>query len=262
MGHTRLGDLPRTRKWAQVVALIGGGAGVAQLANATITAAERGMNFAAKDSGVVEAIWLLMQLPLAAKSRDFVGALRKTGLAVSDSPTLMEIVGAASDAIDARLSNNKRRTDLGEIAQMAASETLSRYVGSRIEGGLFGQSTADVQHTLASLATVKQCALLGKHFFARMTSRCLGYYLSRAMAYHTGERQRFATLAQHAEFGRALETHCHQAAVIVERFFGEWVSKTNWERSGISRQDATRFAHVAMGKLVAELKAGARSDAQ
>jgi len=261
MGHTRLGDLPRTRKWAQVVALIGGGAGAAQLANATITAAERGMNFAAKDSGLVETIWLLTQLPLAAKSRDFVGALRKAGLAISDSPSLMEIVGAASDAIDLRLPNNKRRTDLGEIAQMAASETLSKYVGSRVQGGLFGPSTGDVQQTLASLATVKQFSTFGKYFFARMTNRCLSYYLSRAMAFHVGEGQRFATLAQHADFSRALETHCHQAAVIVEKFFGEWVSKTNWEKGGISRQDAARFAHVAMGKLVAELKAGARSDA-
>ena len=43
MGHMRLGDLPRTRKWQQVVGLIEGGAGTAQLANATISAAERGL---------------------------------------------------------------------------------------------------------------------------------------------------------------------------------------------------------------------------
>jgi len=43
MGHIRLGELPRTRKWAQVVGLIEGGAGSAQVANATITAAERGL---------------------------------------------------------------------------------------------------------------------------------------------------------------------------------------------------------------------------
>ena len=40
MGHIRLGDLPRTRKWQQVVALLEVGAGAAQLANATISAAE------------------------------------------------------------------------------------------------------------------------------------------------------------------------------------------------------------------------------
>jgi alkaline phosphatase len=44
MGHIRLGDLPRTRKWQEVVAFIEGGAGTAQVANARIFAAEnRGM---------------------------------------------------------------------------------------------------------------------------------------------------------------------------------------------------------------------------
>ena len=38
MGHIRLGNLPRTRKWQEVVGLIEGGAGTAQIANATITA--------------------------------------------------------------------------------------------------------------------------------------------------------------------------------------------------------------------------------
>lgn len=41
MGHTRLGELPRTRKWQQVVALIEGGAGTWQVANATMAAARR-----------------------------------------------------------------------------------------------------------------------------------------------------------------------------------------------------------------------------
>ena len=132
MGHLRLGDLPRTRKWAQVVALIGGGAGTAQLANATISAAERGLLFAAEDAGLVETIWLFTQLPLAARSKDFPNALRQAGLEVSDAPSLMEIVGAFSDAIDSRLAR-RGRTDLGEMAQMAAAETISEVIGSRTQ---------------------------------------------------------------------------------------------------------------------------------
>ena len=196
MGHTRLGELPRTRKWVQIVALIEGGADAAQLSNATITAAERGMKLAANDRGLVETIWLLTQLPLAAKTKDFVGALREAELNVSRSPGLMEIVGAVSDLIDSRLRNNRDRTDLGEIAQMAATETISKYVGSRVAGGLFGPSSDDVQRAFASLATVKQFSSFARHFFARMTNRCLSYYLSRAMAYHVGEGKRFSTLAQ------------------------------------------------------------------
>ena len=55
MGHIRLGNLPKTRKWQQVVDLIEGGAGTAQVANATITAAERGLKLAALRKPAAEA---------------------------------------------------------------------------------------------------------------------------------------------------------------------------------------------------------------
>lgn len=261
MGHLRLGELPRTRKWQQVVALIEGGAGTAQLANATISAAEKGLNLAAEDKGLVETIWLLTQLPLAARAQDFAQALRDSGLQVSDAPTLMEVVGAVSDAIDARLSNNGGRTDLGEMAQMAAAETITREIGSRMPT-LFQPTAEDVQLAFSKLATNKQFSGFAREFFGRLTNKCLDYFLSRAMAYHVGEGRRFATLAEQGEFSKALSQHCIEASKIVEVFSGGWFSKTNWEKGGISREDAAKFAHVAMQKLLAELKEGARSDAE
>jgi hypothetical protein len=264
MGHTRLGDIPRTRKWQEVVGLLACGAGTAQVANATIAAAERGLNLAAEDKALVETVWLLTQLPLAARAKglkEFVGALRQAGLQVSDEPGVMEVVGAFSDAIDARVSNNGGRTDLGEMAQMAASETIANVLGTRTQS-LFGTHAQDVQKALAGLATNKQFSQFSRQFFARITNRCLDYFLSRAVSHHLGEGKRFATLAQHAEFTKALEVHCREASKIVEEFSGGWLSKTNFEKGGISRDDASGFAHVAMHKLMDELKAGARPDAK
>ena len=40
MGHIRLGQLPRSRKWRDVVELVAAGADVAQVASATINAAD------------------------------------------------------------------------------------------------------------------------------------------------------------------------------------------------------------------------------
>ena len=82
MGHVRLGSLPRTRKWDQVVGLIAGGAGTAQVANATISAAEKVLENGAKDKGLVETLWTLMQLPFAARSEDFQAAMRERGVSL------------------------------------------------------------------------------------------------------------------------------------------------------------------------------------
>ena len=53
-----------------------------------------------------------------------------------------------------------------------------------------------------------------------------------------------------------------ESATIVEDFAGGWFSKTNWERGGITRKEATGFAHVAMRKIADELKQGARPDGE
>ncbi len=261
MGHLRLGELPRTRKWQQVVGLIEGGAGTAQIANATISAAEKGLNLAGNDEGLVETIYLLTQLPRAARSDDFAGALREAGLDVGNSPTLLEVVGAFSDAVDHRLARNGGRTDLGEMAQMAAAETLNRVIGERTQS-LFGTTAEDVQRELGRLATNRQFSIFSREFFGRLTERCLDYFLSRALTHHVGEDKRFATLNQQSEFTSALGVHCNEASKIVEEFAGGWFSKTNWEKGGITRKEATGFAHVAMKKITAELKQGARSDAE
>ncbi|OGQ96504.1 MAG: hypothetical protein A2521_09475 [Deltaproteobacteria bacterium RIFOXYD12_FULL_57_12] len=256
MGHIRLGNLPRTRKWQQVVALIEGGAGTAQIATATTTAAEQGFKLAAEDKGLVETVWLLTQLPLAARNDNFGQALRNAGLDVSDTPGLMEVVGAFSDAIDRKLANNGGRTDLGEMAQMAASETMSKIIGSRIQN-LFGTTSDDIKNAFSKLATNKQFSMFAREFFARLTNKCLDYFVSKAVSQHVGEGKRFRTLAQQSEFTRALGIHSREASKIVEEFSGGWFSKTNWENEGISRKDAAGFTHVAMKKIVSELKEGA-----
>jgi hypothetical protein len=259
MGHIRLGNLPRTRKWQQVIALIEGGAGTAQIANATITAAENCFKMVAEDKGLVETIWILTQLPLVAKSDNFGQALQSIGLDVSNSPSLMEVVGAFSDAIDKKLKNNGGRTDLGEMAQMAASETMAQIIGSRAQS-LFGTTSDDVKDAFSKLATNRQFSIFAREFFARLTNKCLDYFVSKAVSHHVGEGRRFRTLAQQGEFSKALGTHSREASKIIEEFSGGWFSKTNWEKKGISRKDAAGFTHVAMKKIVAELKEGAQAD--
>jgi hypothetical protein len=259
VGHIRLGRLPRTRKWREVVALIAGGAGAAQIANAAIRAAEAGLRLAPKDAGVRETVWLLMQLPHAARGDDFPSALWECGIQVVGLPTLMELTGAFTDAIDASLANNRGRTDLGEMAQMAGAETLVAVVGEHTRS-LYESGPEEVQRAVARLFTVKRFGTFTRRFFARLTFKCLDYFLSRVLSDLTGEGRCFTTLAQQAEFTAALETYCQEAAVIVERFAGDWFSKENWGSGQVSREAVVRFTGGAMSKLLSELRQRADAD--
>jgi hypothetical protein len=55
-----------------------------------------------------------------------------------------------------------------------------------------------------------------------------------------------------------METHCKQAARIVEEYSGGWFAKKNWETGGkITRKDIPAFTGYAITKLKDELKRGA-----
>src|SRR5215471_15981710 len=129
MGHIRLGTLPNTQKWHQVVSLIAGGADIERIAAASADAAEHGLEQASQDEGLAQAFWLLTQIPQAARQSNFSERLWELGLSVSSKPTLLEIVAAFTRAVDDHVREHGRRTDLGEIAQHAASETLVSLAG-------------------------------------------------------------------------------------------------------------------------------------
>ena len=260
MGHVRLGTLPRTRNWIQVLDLIGGGAGVPAVAAATMEAAQRGLSNAAQDPGLVYTVWLLTQVPLAARSPDFEGRLRKLGLDVPDAPNLMDVTGAFADAVDARLRRTGGRTDLGEMSQLAAAEALAA-LGTPATRGLFDTTQPNAKEALSAFTTGKQFSTLAREFFARLMRKYLTYFLSRELSNYVGAGGRFASIDGHAEFDKALDLHCRQASRIVEEFSGGWFSKGDF-KGPITHERAGGFVHIALKKLRAELAKGVVADGQ
>jgi hypothetical protein len=252
MGHKRLGTLPKTKRWQQVIASLDDGESVARVAAASSDAAEGALSRAATDPTLIRAFWLLTQLPLAARETDFSERLRELGLRIGSSPQLFEIIGAFSEAIDAHTRAIREGSDLGEMAQLAATESLSAIVGRSLPG-LFGPTAEEVQQAIGRLATSKQFSDLARDFFARLTRRHLEYYLSRELSNHVGPASRFRSIAEHSDFNADLDQHCREVARIVKEFAGGWFGKTNYE-GGITPEKAEAFVSVALKKIRSELR--------
>ena len=252
MGHVRLGSLPRTRKWREVVGLIAGGAGVDEVAGATSQAAQKGLDLAHDDPGLCHAVWLLTKIALAARTDEFGIALEATGIPAPPQPSLFDIVGGFTDALDQHLSRTGGRSDIGEMAQLAAVETLTSLIGER-SASLFGTTSAEVKQAVCAFSTKKGFSSLAHDFFSRFTQRFLTYHLGRELSNHVGGNGRFANPAEHTEFVRQLGVHCKEAALIVREFSGGWYSKANFE-DGISQTKARNFVNFALTKLRRELK--------
>ena len=253
MGHIRLGKIPTSKDWIQVVALLRQNAPLDAVAAGASAAAESDLEAAASDPGFSRACWLLAQIPLAARSPDFPKALRGLRLEVSQFPDLFEIAGALSDAIDRHVDSIPRRTDFGEMAQLAATESLC-WVAGRFLPGLFASTPDDVQRAIGRLGSGDTFGELAHDFFSRLTRRHLDYFLSRELANHIGRGHRFETVADRADFDAALELHCRETARIVREFAGGWFGKAAYQRGDVTETDVGRYAAYALKKIRSELR--------
>jgi hypothetical protein len=253
VGHVRLGVLPTSLKWRQVVEQLRLGADVADVAASAADAAEKHLASASRDRAFLHAFWLLTQIPLAARGPAFVQDLRRLGLEVPDQPGLMDVAAAFSEAVDGYTRQLGGRTDLGEMAQMAAVEGLTAVVGPLLPS-LFGPTPQEVQRAFGRFSGGDRFSALAREFFARLTQRCLNYYLSRELANHIGLGARFSDDRARSQFDDALDQHCREASRIVEAFAGGWYGKNVYQRDGLTPDSIRKFAPVAFKKIRDELR--------
>ncbi len=264
MGHMRLGQLPRTRKWRDVVELVAAGANVSQVADATIKAADDAFSFVIDDCGYNQAVWLMTQLGLSAEKDKPLEYLRSQGVHIPDNTSLPGVVAALTEALDSYSAANGGHSDLGELAQRALVDAVIQRLEPKLQQqSLFNMQAEHAQKALAEFGKDKEFGLLSRDFYSRLTNECMNYFLSQTLATNLGAGQRFPTMNQMAQFETALATHCREASVIVEQFSGEWFSKHRYEDQGnISRESVRGFASWALKKMKDELKAGAKADEQ
>lgn len=258
MGHVRLKTLPKSLWWDQVVELLDDGSTVDEIAPASALAMDEALGSAIRDPALTQAALLLASLPGAARQADFASACRAIGINAGAEPSLLDTLAGFERAVDREARMRGGRTDLGEIAQLAAASSLTRCVTPDLPS-LFGTTPRDVKAALAKLDTPERFAKLSRTFFADLMQRSLEYYLSRTYAQHIGPSESFASLAEQDVFRSALSAHCYEAALIVEEYSANWYSKTKFE-GGFSRQSAAKFTRTALGKLRKELKHRSRSD--
>lgn len=259
MGHNTLGVLPRSRHWQDVVSLLDAGAAESDVVAASARAAENDMLRAADDPVFVEAVRLLLNIPLAARSDDFGQALRDIGLAVDNRPELLDLVGAAAERLDAVRRKTRARSDFGEIAARALTKTLSASIGDALPA-LFGATPDDVQAVVRKMSWSKGISGFTREFFGRTVSGTLSYWLDRTLALQIGEGRRFPTTAARNAFDSELDHYSSEATRIIKEFSSGWYGKTLHREGGFGTKDAATFGAVALKKTVSELRARSLSD--
>ena len=283
MGTHLLEGLPHTPKYRRLVALLGAGAGsggggaggaitggLEAVADETLNASAEGIDRAKADSGVAFCFYLLAQLSRAAKSKDFTGGLERIGIAPPQRAigppdaqgrptppnlgnyTLFRLTSAFMATVDGHLRRTRARTDLAELAELAAAESLTVLCADRSDT-LFGAGEDTVQAALRTLGTRNGFARLAHDFFARFVRRYLEYLLSRELSNHVGPARRFANVDEHNEFLNQLDRHCRVATSVMRQFAGDWYSLHNF-RDDVTPSKARGFTAHALDKVRGALR--------
>lgn len=263
MGHTRLGAIPKSRKWTAVVATISATGNAAssaadglidripEIAEQTLEAAASGLQTATRDEGVHFTMYLLTQIALKSRDNNWLRELQGLGLRLNETSSVVDLTVELQAAIDDYISTNSRPTDVSEIAQQAAGEAVAALTINQAQT-LFGTGAENLRLAVRNLSTKKGFSVLSREFFANFMTRFLGFYLSRVTASQAGS-EHLPQVGDLSRFDDALRLHCYQSARIVETYSGEWYSKTEY-MEGISLENSANFVKVAFKKLQAELK--------
>lgn len=255
VGHTRLGTIPKLRKWQDVVSAYAANQGseaevVARVADLTLAAAEQALERAANDRGLQACFFALTQLVLAARQPDWLDSLAAAGMDPGRGASVFDVTAALQGFVDDSLQAEGTYSDVSEIAQRAMGQAVLEMAEPNART-LFGSAEADVQDAVKGLSTKVGFARLGQHFFGHFLARFLNSYVSRISADAAG-RERPASVGEISHFNAALTYHCVQSARIVRDFCGEWYSKTEFTKK-IDRGNSANFVGVAVRKLAAEL---------
>lgn len=253
MGHIRLGELPRTGYWRDVINTLDLTNDPATIASKTLKAAHKGIDFAKHDIGVANVIYLFMKTVWASKAKYFDKALQAIGIHVSQQAGLVDIVGEFDRTTDKILRRSPHRSDLAEMARYSAVDTLNE-ICLQQTADLFGADIINTQQSLKPYTQAKKFGQIGKRFFGKFLYRFLDYHLSRELADHIGAGKQYRTLQDCGKFKAAMEKHCNEIALIIRDFSGGWPSVTEF-RGGINAENVrTRFVPTAFNKIWSELE--------
>lgn len=257
MGHIRLGTLPRSKKWREVVELLESDAPLDLVAEAAAKASERDLAEASKDPLFQFVSSLLVRLPLLARAPGFEDALAELGIGENALGSVTGLLAGLELAIERNGFHQTAGSDAGLLAKTALLESLSVQLRDRLPT-LFEPTPEEIRGALGFFASGDHFAMLARDFFARLTYRSLDYFLSRELANHTGPEKRFADDAQRIAFQQALAQHSFEASRIVQEFAGGWFGKTVWQKKSLDQEAIDRFTQYAFKKMRSEL--GRRRD--
>ena len=254
MGHERVGALPHTKRWRDVVAQMAESSGskddIASIANATIHNVRFQFRKIDSDDGVVAAFQFLVALTKSASSEDPGSTSFSPKIDLERNPSTLGLIGQLRSWVEAQAGSR----EYADIAAKASADAISLWSAQQsMQASLFAgpDDPSEIWQRADNAAGFCEVSRL---FLSKFTERYLNYFLEReasASMASISERDRLASqLRDHID---SVSQFAFETSRITQSFAAGWFN--NHARDRYPSKDESRgFLNVAFGKMREELR--------
>lgn len=246
MGHERVGQLPRTMRWRELVARTGvaqSSGDVEHIAAKTIDAVRDRLMALGRERGTVEAFGFLVELACANRDPD------RTEPDLRENPSALQLVSALRERVDAGADSR----EYAELATRAAATVIMQWTRECEKSPTLFDAPYSAQHVWSRAQTGAGFSELTRTFLGELVGRYLKYFLEREVSDRSsGVAQREQFVSQLSEHVHAIAKHSFETSRIAQSFAAGWYNK-HAKTSTPSVQAQRAFLRYALTKLRNEL---------
>lgn len=256
MGHIRLGRLPRTTRWKQVVEALGDfGASLPEIIKLTSYASEKVLTNSKNIDGLAHCYWLFTNIAQASRQGNFIENLNNLGINIAPTDSGVKILKEIFSTASSNLKENGNISILDQIAVDSFKNAIHNTI-SQEATSLFGCDAESIQKALQKYSTSTQVAYLGREYFSQYMYNSFSFTLEKELANSLSSDGRFQNSNDIQQFNQKLKQYCWEVSKIVEEFSGGWYGKHSFEGDISSKSKTKDFTSYAMTKLLSEVKRG------
>jgi hypothetical protein len=255
MGHERVGLLPKSKKWIDLVEQIGlaysSDFPVAVVAADTLENVRKQYGSMCRDEAVQSVFGFLVQFSKAVGDESPFAALQAAGINLTEKSTILSVVRALKDQVP----QEQAGTEYGQITISAAADALGQWHREHAskQMDMFKPSESFLG-SMQELGSGSGFCELSRLFFGKVTERYLNYFLERAASSNCPTieaRDRFnASVREHVD---SVSKHAFESSKITQSFAAGWFNK-HARDSQPNMGEVESFLSVAFGKMREELR--------
>jgi hypothetical protein len=229
MGHERLGVLPKSRKWRQLIDDLGkpglSSKDTAIIASRTLENVRKRYEKIADDHGVQAALKFLVAFSVYSNKDHPRKALEEIGINIPHEPTPLSVTKAAHIWIE----KNQSFPEYARLAQYATGDALMIWYDEQKESkqpDLFIKNGTTTYKIWSKASSGSGFCELSRLFFAKLTERYLKFFLEReatAAISDLNNRDTFqSNLSNHID---SISKHAFESSKITQSFAAGWFNK-------------------------------------